>query len=209
MTRPLLLALATSLVLACGPPLCRLDSEKVLRYAFPIAETGFDPAQISDLYSRTVAANIFEAPLTYDYLARPAQVKPQTAVALPEISDDGKRFVFRIRPGIYFADDPQFKSPALFQRESAKSDSGRGDPSAQAVAASFRGRKLPVVDRVEVGIVEEVQPLWLAFLNGERDLIERLPPEFATVAMPSNKLAPHPFMRDWRRYVDVDLKVSR
>ena len=31
---------------------------KTLRHAFPIAETGFDPAQITDLYSRTVAAGI-------------------------------------------------------------------------------------------------------------------------------------------------------
>ena len=105
----LLLALATSLALACSPAAAQQAPQKVLRYAFPVAETGFDPAQISDLYSRTVAANIFEAPLTYDYLARPARVKPQTAAALPEISDDGKRFVFRIRPGIFFADDPVFK----------------------------------------------------------------------------------------------------
>ena len=34
---------------------------KVLRFAFPAAETGFDPAQISDLYSRTVTPHIFEA----------------------------------------------------------------------------------------------------------------------------------------------------
>ena len=50
----------------------RRPTPKVLRYAFPVAETGFDPAQISDLYSGTVNANIFEAPLAYDYLARPA-----------------------------------------------------------------------------------------------------------------------------------------
>src|SRR5205809_1140850 len=31
------------------------------------------------------------------------------AVAMPEVSDDFKTFVFRIRPGIYFADDPAFK----------------------------------------------------------------------------------------------------
>ena len=37
------------------------DGAKVLRYAFPIAETGFDPTQILDLYSRTVCAHIFEA----------------------------------------------------------------------------------------------------------------------------------------------------
>ena len=34
---------------------------KVLRYAFRTAETGFDPAQINDLYSRTVTPHIFEA----------------------------------------------------------------------------------------------------------------------------------------------------
>ena len=31
---------------------------------FESAETGFDPAQISDLYSRTVTPHIFEAPAT-------------------------------------------------------------------------------------------------------------------------------------------------
>ena len=34
---------------------------KVLRYAFPIAETGFDPVMLTDDYSRTVAAHIFES----------------------------------------------------------------------------------------------------------------------------------------------------
>ena len=94
----LLLALATSLALACSPSLAQNAPQKVLRYAFPIAETGFDPAQITDLYSRTIVANMLESPLTYDYLARPAKLKPQTAVALPEVSDDFKRFVFTIRP---------------------------------------------------------------------------------------------------------------
>ncbi|MFM8666841.1 MAG: hypothetical protein ACKOE3_11995, partial [Betaproteobacteria bacterium] len=73
--------------------------KKTLRYAFPIAETGFDPAQISDAYSRIIAANMFEAPLTYDPLARPVKVVPQTAQALPEISDNYTRFVFRLKPG--------------------------------------------------------------------------------------------------------------
>ena len=31
----------------------KTQAEKVLRYAFEIAETGFDPAQISDYYSST------------------------------------------------------------------------------------------------------------------------------------------------------------
>jgi len=87
---------------AAEPPL------KVLRYAFQVAETGFDPAQLSDLYSNTITGGIFEAPLTFDYLARPIKMKPLTAQAMPEISADFKRFTFRIRPGIYFAPDPAF-----------------------------------------------------------------------------------------------------
>jgi ABC-type transport system substrate-binding protein len=107
MIRSVLLALAAALALAGAA--ASAQPLKVLRYAFPVAETGFDPAQISDLYSRTIAASIFDAPLTYDYLARPVKVVPQTAAALPEISDGARRFVFRIRPGIFFADDPVFK----------------------------------------------------------------------------------------------------
>lgn len=82
---------------------------KTLRYAFPIAETNFDPAQISDLYSRTVAAAFFDAPLEFEFLASPARMRPNTAQAMPEVSDDFRTFTFRIKPGIYFADDPAFK----------------------------------------------------------------------------------------------------
>jgi len=324
MIRTLVLALTTSLALipAClAQPAQGATSQKVLRYAFQVAETGFDPAQISDLYSRVIAANIFEAPLTYDYLSRPARIKPQTAAEMPEISADGKTFTFRIRPGIYFADDPafkgrkreltaadyvysvkrhydpKFKSPSLFQLENAKivgmselrkkvieskqpfpydSDVegikavdrytfqiklaepaprfyyvfadgavmgavarevveaygdkimehpvGTGpfrltawkrsskmvlernpnyrehyydeqapdnDPRSQAIAARLKGKRLPLVDRVEVSVIEESQPRWLAFLNAEHDLLERLPNEFAPMAIPNNELAPH------------------
>ena len=81
---------------------------KALRYAFPAAETGFDPVTISDLYSRTVTGHIFEAPYRFDYLARPYLVVPDTAEALPDIADDFRTWTLRIRPGIFFADDPAF-----------------------------------------------------------------------------------------------------
>jgi len=86
-----------------------LAQQKVYRYAFEIAETSFDPQRINDVYSNIVNQSMFDAPLTYDYLAQPAKLKPATAVALPEISADGLTYTLRIRPGIYFADDPAFK----------------------------------------------------------------------------------------------------
>jgi len=80
--------------------------QKVLRVAFLIAETNFDPAAVSDLYSNNIIEEIFDAPLTYDFLARPAKLKPQTLVALPEITDNGRTYTLRLKKGIYFAADP-------------------------------------------------------------------------------------------------------
>jgi len=81
----------------------------ILRVPFESAETGFDPAQISDLYSARVTAHIFEALYHYDWLAMPVKVRPLTAAALPEIADDFRVWTVRLRPGTYFADDPAFK----------------------------------------------------------------------------------------------------
>jgi ABC-type oligopeptide transport system, periplasmic component len=83
-------------------------SGKILRIAFPTAETGFDPARVIDLYSNTVNESIFERLLTYDYLAQPARLIPMAAVAMPDVSADGSVYTFRITPGIYFADDAAF-----------------------------------------------------------------------------------------------------
>ena len=85
------------------------DPAKVLRIAFPAAETGFDPVRVSDLYSNEVNEAIFERLLTYDYLARPAKIVPQTAEALPEVTDGGRTYTFHLQRGIYFAADPAFK----------------------------------------------------------------------------------------------------
>jgi ABC-type transport system substrate-binding protein len=85
------------------------DPNKVLRIAFPVQETGFDPVRVSDLYSATINEAIFDRLLTYDYLARPAKVVPSVAETMPEVTDNGKTYLFKIRRGIYFAADPAFK----------------------------------------------------------------------------------------------------
>ncbi len=319
-------AASSLLALACAASLAAqagtAAAPKVVRYAFPVAETGFDPAQLSDLYSRTLISGTFESLLTFDYLARPFKMMPLTAQAMPEIVDNFRQFTFRIRPGIYFADDPAFKgkrreltaqdyvysvkrhydpkwkSPNLYLLENAKlldlselrktvldnksdfpydtpvegvkaldrytlqfnlaepsprfhqqllTDSsafgamarevvefygdrimehpvGTGpfklgewrrssrivlvrnpdfreelysaqppadDPRSQAIAARLQGRRLPMIDRVEISIIEETQPRWLSFLNGQSDFLERLPAEFSEIAIPNNELAPN------------------
>lgn len=313
--------------------------ERVLRLAFNTPETGFDPALVPDSNTAHVCAAIFEAPLTFDHLARPARLVPQTAVALPEVSADFTRFRFEIRPGIFFADDPAFggrprelvaadyvytikryydprlnaenvyvfenakllglsalreqarrsKQPFDYDREVEglrvldryrfevrlgqpaprfvdhfanavllgavarevaeaygdqlaahpvgtgpfrlaqwrrasqivlvrnpgfreqrfNSEAPADDPEAQALARTLAGQRLPLVDRIEVNVIEEAQPRWLSFLNGDIDMLE-LPPEFAPVAVPNGVLAPHLAKRGvgLRRALQPDMTMS-
>jgi ABC-type transport system substrate-binding protein len=320
MLRRLALLVLAALLGAAVLPLAA-QPQKTLRYAFPVAETSFDPAQISDLYSRTVAAGFFDAPLEFAYLARPFQLRPNTAAAMPEVSADYRSFTIRIKPGIYFADDPAFggkpreltaadyvysikrhydprwKSGNLYILENAgilglsevrkRAIEGKlpfdydapveglrtldrytfvirlaepsprflynladgsftgalarevveayGDkvgehpvgtgpfvlaqwtrgsritlkrnpgyrevlydeappadnPRAVAIARQFKGRRLPLIDEVRIAIIEEAQPRWLSFLNGEQDVLEGVPGEFADIAIPNNQLAPN------------------
>jgi ABC-type oligopeptide transport system substrate-binding subunit len=64
------------LALAAGTAAAQGAAPKVLRYAFEVAETSFDPAKVNDLYSRTLTPHIFEAPYKFDHLARPLKIKP-------------------------------------------------------------------------------------------------------------------------------------
>jgi ABC-type transport system substrate-binding protein len=85
-----------------------------------------------------------------------------------------------------------------------------GDERLQKAAAALKGRRLPMVDRVEVSIVEENQPRWLAFLNGEHDVLEEVPPEFINLAMPNNLLAPNLKKKGVQavRYPRADVSIS-
>ena len=72
---------------------------------------------------------------------------------------------------------------------------GADDAEGQAILARFKGRKLPMIDEVEVSIIEESQPMWLAFVNAEVDALATstgsVPPEFSAIAAPNGKLAPN------------------
>ena len=312
---------------------------RVLRTSFRIAETGFDPAQISDLYSRTVAAAIFDSPLEFEFLARPYRLRPATLVAMPEVSAEYRTFTFRVKPGIFFADDPAFKgaqrelvaedfvyalkrhydprwkSTNVYRLEAARllglselrreaiagkqpfdyarevegaraldrytyrirlaepsprfllqmadvswaavarevvefygdaisehpvgtgpfrlgewrrasrivlernpsyrheiyaEEPPDGDALARAAADALSGRRLPLLDRIEIAIIEENQPRWLAFLNGELDLLDELPAEYADLAIPNNVLAPNLRKRGIHmlRYARADVSLS-
>jgi ABC-type transport system substrate-binding protein len=305
-------------------PAAEGNGKKVLRILFSSAETSLDPARVSDIYSRTITAHIFESLYSYDHLARPPKIRPITAAAVPEVSPDFRVWTIRLARGIYFADDPAFRGqrrelqardyvyaiqrtvdPANISplekdiielgivglqdvRDAAVKGKSRfdydrpikglrapdshtlqitlekprprliyaladasvlggtarevvehygesiaehpvgtgpfrlkswrrgsrivlernptfremlydgepaaGDVDGQALLARFKGRRLPMVDEVEVSVVEEFQPQWLTFLNREVDCLAgvtgQLPSQFTKEAAPGGKLAP-------------------
>lgn len=327
----LLLLVATPMLTAAAgadDPKSRADAgaaqlQKVLRYSFRVAETGFDPAQLSDLYSRTVTPHIFEALYQYDPLARPFKVRPLTADGEAQHSADYRTWTVKVKPGIFFASDPAFKgkprelvaedyvysfkrfadpavkapawtwldttfkfvglaelrqealdgkkpfnydkpieglraldrytvqfkttdpAPRFVTGALAGSDilgavarevvehygdaimghpvgtgpfklvqwrrssfialernpefrpmfydasPEPGDAEGQAILKRMKGKRLPMLDRVEISIIEENQPRWLSFLNKEIDLLEEVPPDFIQQAMPGGKVAPN------------------
>src|SRR6266536_3902638 len=90
-------------------PSSAADMTKTIRTAFIVAETGFDPQATSDLYSDSIQRAIFDTLYGFDYLGRPYKRVPRTAAAMPEITDGGRTWTIKVKPGLYFADDPAFK----------------------------------------------------------------------------------------------------
>lgn len=296
------------------------NGKKVLRYAFEVAETGFDPVAISDLYSRIVTAHIYDSLYCYDYLARPFKIKPCTAETMPEVSEDFRTWTVRLKRGIYFQDDsafngqrrelvaqdyvyalkrffdPRWKAPAIadlselkmlgmsalrdaalkgkkpfnydtevdgmraldrytiqfqlaepeprlietladaslygavarevieaygdntaahpvgtgpfrltewrrssrivlernptYREVTYQAEPNADDAAGQALLKRFKGRRLPMIDRVEISIIEEVQPRWLSFVNKQSDVSWLVPYDFVNTAAPNGKLAP-------------------
>jgi ABC-type transport system substrate-binding protein len=310
------------------------DPNKVLRFAFPFAESTFDPVAYQDGYSGMVVDQILDPMMRYDYLARPVKLVSNTLESLPEVSADGRTYTFHIRKGIYFTPDPAFngkprelvaadyaysilrffdprlKSPNLYliedkivgldeaqqlamrtgkpfdydaaypglqvpdrytlrirlkrpdyvlvhnlathyfgaiAREVAESygdDIGshpvgtgpyalkqwtRGHEIVLEANPGFReltldataaelgdaqivrdigGKRLPLIGRIEIYVIEESQPRWLAFLNGEHDVLQDLPNEFINLAAPHGELAPWLAKRGIRMHKELQPRTA-
>ena len=330
--------LPSRVLLACGllaaAPAFAADPSKVLRYAFHIGESTFDPVAYQDTSSGMVVDQILEPMLRYDYLARPARLAPNTLEALPEISADGKTYTFRLKKGIYFTPDrafkgkprelvaadyaysilrfydPKLKSPNLYLVEDKivgldeagqlatrtgkpfdydakyaglqvqdrytlrlhlkrpdyalihdlatnyfgavarevvqhygddigshpvgtgpyvlkhwtrghrivleanpgfrelNLDPSGAEPGDEEIVGHLAGKRLPLVGRIEISVIEENQPRWLAFLNGEHDLIQFLPNEFVNLVAPQGEVAPWLARRGVRMHREVQPRTA-
>jgi len=87
------------------------DPAKILRVATFDIDT-LDPQQFSDDPSFQVIQALFEPAYEWDYLSKTPKLTPLTAAADPEISEGGKVWTIRLKPGILFVDDAAFKGRA-------------------------------------------------------------------------------------------------
>jgi ABC-type transport system substrate-binding protein len=99
---------------------------------------------------------------------------------------------------IAFERNPDFRE-VFYDAEPAADDA-----EGLALLARFKGRRLPMVDRVEISVIEEEQPRWLSFVNGEADLAYRVGFQFVNQAMPGGRVAPNLAKRGIRGYQIVE-----
>jgi ABC-type transport system substrate-binding protein len=84
------------------------QSVTVYRHSMDGSPRSLDPAQASSIYAKMLAVNLYDTLYRYKYLARPYELAPNLAVAMPQVSSDGLIYTIRIRPDARFVDDEAF-----------------------------------------------------------------------------------------------------
>jgi len=104
------LLLLTLVLAACsnGTDSNRIEGQKVYRHSLDGAPSSLDPVQSATIYANHLVVNIYDTLYSYEYLTRPYQIKPNLAVAMPEVSEDGLTYTISIKQGVEFTDDPAF-----------------------------------------------------------------------------------------------------
>lgn len=88
----------------------KIKEEKVLYLTSPTIPPSLDPTIFSDLNTAIELCKVYEGLLEYHYLKRPAELIPNLAESMPEISDDRLTYIFKIKKGVYFQDNKCFEN---------------------------------------------------------------------------------------------------
>jgi ABC-type transport system substrate-binding protein len=83
-----------------------------------------------------------------------------------------------------------------------------GDEWDRRAIDALAGKRLPLVDRIEVYIIEDEQPRYLAFLNHEHDLMDELPFEYINQVLPGGKLAPQLAAQGVRVFPELQPEIT-
>lgn len=120
--RALMLVSITALSLVACSPKAKLSVSNTLRMYSDAKFSGLDPIQSGDQYAAAEVSRSYEGLLQYHYLKRPFELVPNLADGMPSISKDGLTYVFKIKKGVLFQDDPAFVATHGKGRELVASD---------------------------------------------------------------------------------------
>ncbi len=112
--------------------------QSVYRHSMDSAPTDLDPAHASNTYANFLVVNLYDTLYRYKYLARPYELEPNLAEALPQVSSDGLVYTIQIKPGVHFMDDEAFpggKGRELTARDFVYSIKRHFDPVTRSQAA--------------------------------------------------------------------------
>ncbi|MFG0305492.1 MAG: ABC transporter substrate-binding protein, partial [Phycisphaerales bacterium JB040] len=83
--------------------------EKVIRIPMTTSGPGtLYPVSGSTTYENRCTSPIYETLLEYKYLKRPLELQPLLLEEMPEVTEGGKVWRFKLKPGIMFHDDACF-----------------------------------------------------------------------------------------------------
>jgi ABC-type transport system substrate-binding protein len=76
------------------------------------------------------------------------------------------------------------------------------------IVSDIGGKRLPLIGRIELYPIEENQPRWLAFVNGEHDVLQFVPNEFINLVAPQGEVAPWLTKRGIRMYREAQPRTA-
>ena len=98
------------------------EPPNTIHIATPAKLKGLDPIYSDDTYSATQVSQVYETLLQFHYLKRPYTLIPNLAEAMPEVSKDGLTYVFHLKKGVLFQDNPCFMETKGKGREMTAED---------------------------------------------------------------------------------------
>jgi peptide/nickel transport system substrate-binding protein len=103
--------LAVSMVTSCAPPAAEAPTAEPLIIGTTDSVTDLDPAETYDFHTWEIFHNTADTLLTY--VAGTTNLQPGLAEAMPEVSDDGLEYTFKLREGLVFPDGTACNAEAV------------------------------------------------------------------------------------------------
>jgi oligopeptide transport system substrate-binding protein len=182
--------------------------KKTGQYDYATAVSGL---QILDRYTLRIALNrpdfnflyIFAMPATAPLAREVMEYYKDDTMGHPVGTGPFKLGQWIRRSNIVLERNPTFRDEYL-----DTSHADMNDEWDKEVVSSIAGKKLPLLDRIEIYPIESEQPYFLAFMNGEHDLTQEIPSTYRSQVYAGGKLAPSLARQGVRAFLELQAELT-